>query len=638
MNRRYLLLLLAFALPVYGLWAQEVPQKKEYKKNIATDTAATYRGAPLPYTPAPTHKGIEKRSLYLPMRDGVLLAIDVYLPRSRKKGERLPTLVHQTRYWRAPKLKFPFSIFSNGLLGRTGKMVQGFLEQGYVIVNVDVRGSGASLGTQAHPWTADEVQDGAEIIDWIIKQEWSDGKVGSLGVSYSGTAAEFLATTQHPNLKAVAIMFALFDVYEDNAFPGGLHNAWFTQSWGEANEAMDANELPENYRKLKALVGGVSMVKTKGRKKIFREALCDHEANKNVHEGALTVDCRDDIPTNGAVSSINSFSPHNYVKTLDTSGVAVYSYSGWHDGAYQHAAIKRHNNLLSNPHNRLILGPWEHGGAYNISPHARANAGFDHTAELLKFFDFHLKGIATGIDKEEAAHYFTMGAERWQSNATFPPDYVRADTLFLRTGGGLSKQKDADLSIDTIRVDHAFGSGEQTRWKAVNGKVKSPYTYSDWTERSKNLPHFLCAPFTTAVEMTGHPLIELNVSASAADGSIIVYLEDVAPDGRVFHVTEGVLRLSHHAEYAGAQIYADATPNRTHLREHHSPLKNAEFVRIRLDLLPVSYLFQAGHSLRISVAGSDKDHFELLNPEGYSLYIGQGGESPCKLILPLRRL
>lgn len=636
MKSRILTLILALSFGV--VWAQEIPQKREYKKNLPTDTAATYAGAPAPYAPEPTHKGIEKRSLYLPMRDGVLLAIDVYLPRSRKKGEKMPTLVHQTRYWRAPKLRFPFSVFSNGLLGRTGKMVQRFVEQGYVIVNVDVRGSGASLGVQAHPWTADEVRDGAEIIDWIIRQEWSDGKVGSLGVSYSGTAAEFLATNRHPNLKAIAIMFALFDVYEDNAFPGGLHNAWFTNSWGEANEAMDANELPENYRKLKALVKGVSLVKTKGRKKILREALCDHTANQNVHDGALTVDCRDDIPSSGSVPSINSFSPHNYVGLLDSTGVAVYSYSGWHDGAYQHAAIKRHNNLPTNPHNRLILGPWEHGGAYNISPFARANAGFDHSGELLKFFDFHLKGISTGIDKEQAAHYFTMGAERWQSNATFPPDYVRPDTMYLHAGGSLAKNAQTQTQIDTLKVDHRFGSGDQTRWKAVNGKIKSPFTYSDWTVRSAALPHFLAAPFPTAVEMTGHPIIELELSASAADGSIIVYLEDVAPDGTVYHVTEGVLRLSHHSENQNMRIYADATPNRTHLRQDHSPLKGEEFVRIRLDLLPVSYLFQAGHSLRISLTGSDKDHFELLNPEGYQLFLRHSSASACRLILPMRKL
>jgi uncharacterized protein len=617
-------------------WAQEIPAKKEYKHNVATDKMSNYEGSPAAYMPEAKYKGIEKKSLYLPMRDGIVLAIDVYLPRNRKKGEKLPTILHQTRYWRAPKLKFPFSIFSNGLLGRTGAMVKRFLEQGYAIVNVDVRGSGASLGVQQHPWTADEVRDGAEIMDWIIKQEWSDGKIGSLGVSYSGTASEFLATNRHPNLKAVAIMFALFDVYEDNAFPGGVHNAWFTESWGKANDAMDANQLPENYKSLKAFIKGVAMVKTKGRKKMLREAICDHTENKNVHDGALTVDCRDDRPVGGYIESINSFSPHNWVKTLDSSNVAVYSYSGWHDGAYQHAAIKRHNNLHRNPDNKLILGPWEHGGAYNISPYSRAMAGFDHSSELLKFFDLHLKGINTSAKTEPRVHYFTMGMERWQSNATFPPDYVKETTFYLQDGQLNSTFVAEIANTDTILVDNLFGSGDQTRWKAVNGKIKSPFTYSDWTTRSAKLIHYESAPLSQNMEVTGHPIISLPIAASTPDGSIFVYLEEVAPDGTVYHVTEGVLRLSHHATNKNINIYADATPNRTHLRQDVQNLNNDKFTTIALDLLPVSYQFKKGNRFRISIAGADKDHFEFINPLGYQLFIRHDAEHKPQISLPVR--
>lgn len=629
-------------LILLGLWlsfsaaAQEIPRKREYKKNEATDLAGSYIGAPSTYNPKATHKGFEKKSIYLPMRDGVLLAIDIYLPRNRKKGERLPTILHQTRYWRAPKLRFPFSLFSKGLLGRTGAMVRRFLEQGYAIVNVDVRGSGASLGVQTHPWTADEVRDGAEIIDWIIRQDWSNGKVGSLGVSYSGTAAEFLATNKHPNLKAIAVMFALFDVYEDNAFPGGLHNAWFTESWGRANDAMDANQLPENYKKLKTLIKGVALVKTKGRRKLLKEALCDHQENKNVHDGALTVDCRDDQPEGGHIESINSFSPHNLIKTLDSSGLAVYSYSGWHDGAYQHAAIKRHNNLHQNPHNRLILGPWEHGGAYNISPHCRAMAGFDHAGELLKFFDFHLKGINNAAATENHVHYFTMGAERWQSSTTFPPDYVQPQIYYLDKEALNPVPTAMQRQIDTLLVDNSFGSGDQTRWKAVNGKIKSPFSYSDWTQRAANLPHFETAALAADLEITGHPIITLFVGSSEIDGSLIVYLEDVAPDGTVYHVTEGVLRLSHHSTNTNGAFYADATPSRTHLREDLRTMTKGEFAEIHLDLLPVSYEFKKGNKLRISLAGSDKDHFEILYPKGYSLYFLQDEQHRPKIELPAR--
>jgi uncharacterized protein len=207
--------LVCFSLLMVGILTQSgifAQSKKDYKNVVPTDIAGDYKGSPKPYNPEPTHNGVEMRSMYLTMRDGVQLAVDVYLPRNRKKGEKLPTLLHQTRYWRLPQLRFPFSVFSRGLLGATGKLIKRFIEQGYVIVNVDVRGSGASFGVQPYPWWDMEVKDGAEVLDWIVKQEWSNQNVGSLGASYSGTAAEFLATNKHPALKAIVPMYALFDV------------------------------------------------------------------------------------------------------------------------------------------------------------------------------------------------------------------------------------------------------------------------------------------------------------------------------------------------------------------------------------------------------------------------------------------
>ena len=119
---------------------------------------------------------------------------------------------------------------------------------------------------------------------------------------------------------------------------------------------MDKNELPVNSKKLKLLVGGVSKVKTKNKNKLLKQAIEDHQVNKNVHDGALTVDFRDDKPANVDIESVDVFSPHSYIKKMDESGVAVYCYSGWMDGGYQNAAIKRYMNL-SNPANNAPQRP-----------------------------------------------------------------------------------------------------------------------------------------------------------------------------------------------------------------------------------------------------------------------------------------
>ncbi|MBL7659891.1 CocE/NonD family hydrolase, partial [Escherichia coli] len=94
-------------------------------------------------------------------------------------------------------------------------------------------------------WSSDEIRDGAEIVDWIVRQPWCNGTVAALGNSYDGTSAELLLVNQHPAVRVIAPCFSLFDVYTDIAFPGGIHAAWFTDTWGRYNEALDRNALHE---------------------------------------------------------------------------------------------------------------------------------------------------------------------------------------------------------------------------------------------------------------------------------------------------------------------------------------------------------------------------------------------------------
>ncbi len=628
---------LAFAYFSLAIGFLPAQQAVDYKKTIPKDAIADYDGCPKAYAPAAQYDKMEIKSLYITMRDGAQLAVDIYLPKDRKAGEKLPTLLHQTRYWRRPKMRFPYNLLSKGLLGRTGEMIKDLVKQGYAIVNVDVRGSGASTGVQLHPWTKDEVKDGYEIIDWIIAQEWSSGQVGSVGVSYGGTAAEMLATLQHPNLKAIVPMFSLFDVYEDNAFTGGIHNRWFTESWGRANEAMDANQLPENYKSARKYIKGVAMVKSNQRKAIFKQALQEHKANRNVHEGALTMDCRDDAALGGLIPSLDEFSPHAYIEQLDKSKVAVYSYSGWHDGAYQYSALKRHWNLSDNPNHKVILGAWEHGGAFLISPFCRAKTGFDHTGEILKFFDYHLKGVKNGIEKEQPIHYYTMGLERWQSNKTFPPDYTQPVCYYFNNNNLSANPNTEKNYLQTVSLDTNWGSGDQSRWKAVNGKIKSPITYADWTERSAKLTHWETPVLDKDTEMTGIPLIEFFVSSVLPDAGLFVYLEDVQENGQVYQVTEGLLRLSHRNLSTSTVFYNHPLANRSHLTEDIQALKPNEINTVKIDLLPVSYLFKKGHKIRISVSLCDKDHFELINTQGSELIFHQTAQYQPKLFLDIRK-
>ena len=144
------------------------------------------------------------------------------------------------------------------------------------------------------------------------------------------------------------------------------------------------------------------------------QATASHRGNYDVYAEASRLVFRDDISASDGyhhpdhpgthhtklvdepiddAGSIGLFSPHNYARQVAASGAAVWSYSGWLDGGYPHAAIKRHLALPRGPGNRLVLGPGNHGGGWNISdPSRRRATEYDHEGELLRFFDHHLRG------------------------------------------------------------------------------------------------------------------------------------------------------------------------------------------------------------------------------------------------------
>ncbi|MCP4751423.1 MAG: CocE/NonD family hydrolase [Proteobacteria bacterium] len=202
---------------------------------------------------------MEKTSFYLAMSDSVKIAVDLALPKNLKPGEKLPTLLNQTRYVRSVEYSWPFSI-NEDRSEVSSKEQAFFARHGYAYITTDVRGSGASFGVRPYPWAPKETSDGAEIVDWIVKQPWSDGIVGSYGTSYTGTTAEFLLVNKHPAVKAAGIRFSLFDAYDDIAFPGGVHLDWFTEAWGRYNGILDRNAWGEFGFMASLAVKGVNLV------------------------------------------------------------------------------------------------------------------------------------------------------------------------------------------------------------------------------------------------------------------------------------------------------------------------------------------------------------------------------------------
>jgi putative CocE/NonD family hydrolase len=584
--------------------------------------------------PRPAYGGMRYSSCYLTMRDGVRIAINLYLPAGLTSGARLPTILHQTRYYRSMELRWPLRMFFGSKpfhhITLTARCRKRFVASGYAWVDVDVRGSGASYGGRVCEWSPDEIRDGAEIVDWIVRQPWSSGKVGALGTSYNGGTAEFLLVNRHPAVRAIAPSFALFDAYTDIAFPGGIHAAWFSQTWGRYNAALDRNAPHEVAGWwVKPLLTGVQPVQGDHDRSMRAGAIAAHSDNYDVHQQALSLTFRDDVAPSdpyhhqlatrlepvrtsiGESGSINLCSPHNYWHDIEASGAPIYSYSGWSDGAYAHSAIKRFLTI-STAGSRLILGPWNHGGGWNIDPLRQpTRSSFDHDGELLRFFDHHLKDSDTGIGSEPRVHYFTLVEGRWKSANAWPPPAATL-SYYLAANRELGLDPPASESrADEYVVDQTAGTGEHSRWR-TQVTLGAAVRYADRSAQDAKLLTYTSAALDHPLEVTGHPVVTLFVTSTASDGTFFVYLEDVDARGHVAYVTEGQLRAIDRRLSDAPSPYRQAVPYRTFKRSDVQPLVAGEIAELTFDLLPTSYLFQPGHRIRIAIAGADASHFAVL--------------------------
>jgi putative CocE/NonD family hydrolase len=557
---------------------------------------------------------VQLSSRYLRMRDGILIATDLYLPRGPASA-RLPTIVEQTRYHRSMAYRWPASL----ILDRPRPDIARFVGAGYAYVFVDARGSGASFGSRQQEWLPDEVADGGEVVDWIVRQPWSSGKVGATGISYNCTAAELLASTGRPALRAIAPRFCMLDVYADIAFPGGILQDWFGKRWGGFNAALDRNELGHYLGGAPGLLlAGVRPVDADGNRALLRRAIADHAANYDVATFSAGNTYRDDRgSTNRTLDDFSTFSKAGAIRA---SGVPIFLWSGWYDAANQRAAIAKFLTY-GNPGSKLIIGAWDHGARQNISPFNQQKALFDQTGELIRFFDHHLKGVANGFERTPAVRYFVMGAERWKGAGAWPVPAVPA-TFYLGPQQSLRAAPPGDdAAPDTYRVDPAAGSGMTSRWESAVNIKQETIGYPDRAAQDRHLIAYVSAPLNSAMEVTGHPVLTLYLASSATDADVFAYLEDVGPDGRITYVTEGWLKARHRKELPQEQApYWMDGPHHSFRRADASPLVPGEPAQLRFDLLPTSYLFRAGHRIRLSIAGADKDHSPLPPNASWQLF------------------
>ena len=562
-----------------------------------------------------SEEAIEKiiYDVYIPMRDGVKIAATISLPKKLPPSKKIPTFLSQSCYWRAMKLRIPFRWFFEEL--PLSAMVSNiFINRNFATISVDVRGTGASFGTRTFPFSEEEINDGVEIVNWIVSQPWSDGSIVSMGGSYLGTAAEFLASKNHPAVKAVILGHCAWDAYLDGAAPGGCYNNTFMQMWSISGKYQDQNS-PKMFRKnlplFWLLIKGVKPVASNTR--LLEEALQEHSSNQYVYDLTRDFNFRDDKLPDG--NPVDYISPYYYKEQLEKLNIPIIGWCSWLDSGYVDVVINRFINL-KNPQIG-ILGDWNHGAAMpanqffpdrkTVSPSLK-----ELLTAWLNFFELCVRG--EGI-RGKALFYYTMVEEKWKKTSTWPPAGHTMQRWYLTENNGLSVTMPQIESgaADDYEINFRASSGIFNRWWALMG---FPLIYGNRAKADKKLLTYTSAPFKQAVEITGNAIVSFYLSSTHEDGVIYVYLEDIDEQSNVTYITDGHLRLIHRKISNDKPPYKTLIPYHTFKKKDALPLVPGEIAEIKFGLHATSVVIRKGHGIRIAIAGHDKDTFNRYPPEG----------------------
>lgn len=562
--------------------------------------------------PVPAYKGVTARSIYIPMCDGVQIAIDVILPKDLPAEAKIPAILVMARYWRSFDLRMP-SQPGKAPLGPRGTIADFFGTHGYAVVIADARGSGASFGVWQAPFHDQEVADFGEVAQWVTRQSWSNGLIGTTGISYEGTLAEAVALA-HPAIKAVIPQGMEFDVYTDVALPGGIFNEWFIKEWSRTNDELDANIVPKHWGfSARLFVKGVRPVDADKNREQMKQALVQHRANPDVYQNIKAITYRDDCfgDSHLTLDDVSLFSRR---AAIERSGVAIFGWGSWLDGAAADTVIRRFVNF-SNPQIGVI-GAWAHNSESHGSPYSKPKAPpvpdlKTQRHEAMNFFNQHLNTPPT----QRVLHYFNLGEEQWKSTEVWPPIGSTMQRWYLRENHTLALNAPPDRSgSDTYTIDFEATTGTQNRWHTEDGVT--PVIYPDRAAMDKRLLTYTSDILDHDVQITGHPIATLYVTSTATHGAFFVYLEDIDEAGKVHYLTEGMLRGLHRKVSTDVPPYKIFVPYHSFKRKDATPLTPGEVTELTFGLLPTSVLIKKGHRIRMAIAGHDKDNFARIPIEG----------------------
>jgi putative CocE/NonD family hydrolase len=555
--------------------------------------------------------------LKVPMRDGVRLSADVYLPRT---SGRFPTIL----------LRTPYESTRDGHID----WAAWWARRGYACVVEDNRGKFESEGV-FYPYR-DDGPDGHDTLAWIAEQPWCDGKIGTSGRSYGGLFQWQLAPHRSPNLAAMAPQVIMGDYYGDYHHTGGAIQwaitlmAAITFATNVAFAQRGCAHLFGNqrfYRQLPLIDADIAAL---GRPIPYFRDWLEHAEYDDFWRALNTED------------------------RLDQIDVPACQQGGWYD-AYTASMFRMWNGLRergfserARRNQKIYIVPWTHHipegsrlGDLDFGP----SAYVDLNQEDLRWFDYWLKGIDNGIMDEPPIRLFVMGANTWRFEHEWPlartdwtPYYLhsagRANSL--HGDGTLSPEPPAAEPPDRYDYDPdnpvpTLG-GNNTTWTqmkfAVDQILPGPLDQRP-IERRDDVLCYTSAPLEQDLEVTGPLEVVLYAATSARDTDWTAKLVDVHPNGMATHLAEGIIRARYRNGYTAAEL-----------------LEPGEVAQYRIELAPTSNVFLRGHRLRVEISSSNFPRFNRNLNTGENVATGtrwqiahqtilHSSEYPSHILLPV---
>jgi len=529
-------------------------------------------------------KMIEERDVMVPMRDGVRIAVDIYRPDAPGKFPALLAFAIHNKDLQAPEIcDFlpPQPAWSHLWTGAQEAGDTRFLvSRGYAHVIANPRGVGKSEGFPGpHPFVGVET-DVYDLIEWISQQAWCDGNIGMIGISAFAGAQWVAAKQQPPHLKAIFPYDPCGCYGFRDSFPGGVLHT-FMYLLDHLNVMHIIRDKP-----------GVLPPELE---QLWKEAMNNPDYKMYPHVYNVLTQ-KGQHMRGFFYTLINPFDTEENVKRAEDDferiKVPVYTGSGWYAYTYKiHLLGAQHWYWgLKVPKKLVFTGP-----AHLERPwHALHN-------EILRWYDYWLKGINTGIMNEKPVKIWVMGANKWLAADDWPIPDTKWTKFYLHSWGRLRTEPYKPSSRDSYDEPDAF--------------VQMPPTMTRTIQKLR----YMTDPLSEDTLVIGPIALYLYASIDQEDTTWIVILKDVGPDVSVRtaregeteiptnlperELTRGWLKASHRA--LDPKRSKPWKPWHPLTREAWKPVKPGEIELYAIEILPTANLFKAGHRICLEITSLD---------------------------------